>query len=118
MAELAHAYVALRVSTGGMRGDVRKALTGLEPEATKTGQSMGSKLSSGIGSVLKKTAVGVGVAGGAALAAGLTKGIGRLNSIEQAEAKLSGLGNSASDVGSIMDNALASVKGKIGRAHV
>ena len=111
MAELAHAYVAIRASTGGLRGDVRKALTGLEPEATKTGQSMGSKLSSGIGSVLKKSAVGVGVAGGAALAAGLTKGIGRLNSIEQAEAKLSGLGNSASDVGSIMDNALASVKG-------
>ena len=111
MAELAHAYVSLRVSTGGMRGDVRKALTGLEPEATKTGQSMGSKLSSGIGSVLKKSAVGVGVAGGAALAAGLTKGIGRLNSIEQAEAKLSGLGNSASDVGSIMDNALNAVRG-------
>ena len=111
MAELAHAYVAIRASTGGLRGDVRKALTGLEPEATKTGQSMGSKLSSGIGSVLKKSAVGVGVAGGAALAAGLTKGIGRLNSIEQAEAKLSGLGNSASDVGSIMDNALNSVRG-------
>ena len=111
MAELAHAYVAIRASTGGLRGDVRKALTGLEPEATKTGQSMGSKLSSGIGSVLKKSAVGVGVAGGAALAAGLTKGIGRLNSIEQAEAKLSGLGNSASDVGSIMDNALNAVRG-------
>ena len=111
MAELAHAYVAIRASTGGLRGDVRKALTGLEPEATKTGQSMGSKLSSGIGSVLKKSAVGVGVAGGAALAAGLTKGIGRLNSIEQAEAKLSGLGNSASDVGAIMDNALNSVRG-------
>lgn len=111
MAELAHAYVSLRVSTGGMQGDVRKALTGIENDAQKTGQSMGSKISSGIGSVLKKTAVGVGVAGGAALAAGLTKGIGRLNSIEQAQSKLTGLGNSASDVGGIMENALAAVKG-------
>ena len=111
MAELAHAYVSLRVSTGGMQGDVRKALTGIEGDAQKTGQSMGSKISSGIGSVLKKTAVGVGVAGGAALAAGLTKGIGRLNSIEQAQSKLTGLGNSASDVGGIMENALAAVKG-------
>ena len=111
MAELATAWVSLRVSTQGMQGQVRKELTGIEADAQKTGQSMGSKISSGIGTALKRTAVGVGVAGGAALAAGLTKGIGRLNSIEQAEAKLSGLGNSASDVGSIMDNALNSVRG-------
>lgn len=111
MAELATAWVSLRVSTQGMRGQVRKELTGIEADAQKTGQSMGSKISSGIGTALKRTAVGVGVAGGAALAAGLTKGIGRLNSIEQAEAKLSGLGNSASDVGSIMENALDAVRG-------
>lgn len=111
MAELATAWVSLRVSTQGMRGDVNKALQGVEADSQKTGQSMGQKMSSGIGSVLKKTAVGVGVAGGAALAAGLTKGIGRLNSIEQAEAKLSGLGNSASDVGSILENALTAVRG-------
>ena len=111
MTELGVAYVSIRASTGGLKTDARKALQGIEADATKTGQSMGSKLSSGIGSVLKKSAVGVGVAGGAALAAGLTKGIGRLNSIDQAEAKLSGLGNSASDVGAIMDNALNSVRG-------
>ena len=111
MAELAHAYVSIRASTGGMQGDVRKALTGIESQAGKTGQSMGQKLSSGIGSALKKTAVGVGVAGGAALAAGLTKGIGRLTGIENAEASLRGLGHSASNVEGIMDNALASVKG-------
>ena len=111
MAELAHAYVSIRASTGGMQGDVRKALTGIESQANKTGQSMGQKLSSGIASALKKTAVGVGVAGGAAIAAGLTKGIGRLSAIEQAEAKLSGLGNSAKDVEGIMTNALASVRG-------
>lgn len=111
MAELATAWVSLRVSTQGMQGQVRKELTGIEADAQKTGQNMGSKLSSGIGSVLKKTAVGVGVAGGAALAAGLARGVGRLNSLDQAESKLLGLGNSASDVGSIMENALNSVKG-------
>ena len=111
MSELAHAYVSIRASTGGMKGDVRKALTGIEADAGKTGQSMGQKLSSGMGTVLKKTAVGVGVAGGAALAAGLTKGIGRLTGIENAEASLRGLGHSASNVEGIMDNALASVKG-------
>lgn len=111
MAELAHAYVSLRISTQGMGQDVKKALTGIEGDAGKTGRSMGQKLSSGMGSVLKKSAIGVGVASGAALAAGLTKGVGRLNSIEQAESKLTGLGNSASNVGGIMENALASVKG-------
>ena len=111
MAELAHAYVSLRISTQGMGQDVRKALTGIESDAAKTGQSMGGKISSGIGSVLKKSAIGVGVAGGAALAAGLHKGIGRLSAIETAEAKLSGLGNSAADVGNILDVALSAVKG-------
>ena len=111
MAELAHAYVSIRASTGGMQGDVRKALTGIESQAGKTGQNMGQKLSAGIGSALKKTAVGVGVTAGAAIAAGLTKGVGRLAAIENAEAKLTGLGNSAKDVEGIMSNALASVKG-------
>jgi len=41
----------------------------------------------------------------------LTLGFGRLQSIEQAEAKLTGLGHSADGVTAIMDSALASVKG-------
>ena len=41
----------------------------------------------------------------------LTLGFGRLQSIEQAEAKLVGLGHSAESVTGIMDSALASVKG-------
>ncbi|HIY65345.1 MAG TPA: tape measure protein, partial [Candidatus Agrococcus pullicola] len=111
MAELATAWVSLRISSQGARQDVTRALQGIESDAQKTGQNMGSKISSGIGSVLKKSAIGVGVAGGAALAAGLTKGIGRLSAIETAEAKLSGLGNSAADVGNILDVALSSVRG-------
>src|SRR5690625_1588992 len=111
MAELAHAYVSLRVSTGGMQGDVRKALTGIEADAQKTGQSMGSRLSSGIGRTLKRGVQATGLAAGAALGAALTKGVGRLTGIENAEASLRGLGHSASNVEGIMDNALTSVKG-------
>ena len=109
--ELAHAYVSILPETKAIAPGVAKALTGVEKTADKSGKSMGSKLSTGMGSVLKKSAVGVGAAAGAALGAGLTKGIGRLNSIEQAEAKLKGLGHSAQSVGGIMENSLAAVKG-------
>lgn len=109
--ELAHAYVSILPETKAIAPGVAKALTGVEKQADKSGKSIGSKLSTGMGLVLKKSAVGVGAAAGAALGAGLTKGIGRLNSIEQAEAKLKGLGHSAQSVGGIMENSLAAVKG-------
>ncbi|PZP03571.1 MAG: hypothetical protein DI609_00840, partial [Corynebacterium urealyticum] len=51
------------------------------------------------------------VAAGGFIGAGLAKGMGRLTAIENAQAKLTGLGNSSRDVSVIMDNALASVKG-------
>lgn len=109
--EIAAAYISIIPETSKIAPGINKAMGGAEKSASKSGESMGQKLSSGMGSALKKSAVGVGVAAGAAIGAGLTKGIGRLNGIEQAEAKLRGLGHSASSVGSIMDNALASVKG-------
>lgn len=109
--ELAHAYVSILPETSKIAPGVAKALGGAEKTADKSGKSMGQKLSTGMGGVLKKSAVGVGAAAGAALGAGLTKGIGRLNSIEQAEAKLKGLGHSAQSVGGIMENSLAAVKG-------
>lgn len=109
--EIAAAYISIIPETSKIAPGINKAMGGAEKSASKSGESMGQKLSSGMGSALKKSAVGVGVAAGAAIGAGLTKGVGRLNGIEQAEAKLRGLGHSASSVGSIMDNALASVKG-------
>lgn len=109
--EIAAAYISIIPETSKIAPGITKAMGGAEKSASKSGESMGQKLSSGMGSALKKSAVGVGVAAGAAIGAGLTKGVGRLNGIEQAEAKLRGLGHSASSVGSIMDNALASVKG-------
>lgn len=41
----------------------------------------------------------------------LAKGFSRLSDIDQAEAKLTGLGHSTADVSAIMDDAMASVKG-------
>lgn len=68
---------------------------------------MGGKLWGG----LKAGAVGAGVAIGGILTGSIVKGFNRLKDIENAEAKLSGLGHSAGDVQKIMDNALAAVKG-------
>src|SRR5690606_39953291 len=79
--------------------------------AEKSGRSAGRRLAGALGSTLKKTAVGVGAVAGAALSASLVKGFGRLTAIEEAQAKLAGLGHSAESVRTIMDNALASVKG-------
>lgn len=60
---------------------------------------------------LKGAAVGAGAAVGTLFGAALAKGFQRLSSIEEAEAKLSGLGNSAKTVTEVMENALDAVKG-------
>ena len=61
--------------------------------------------------IAKTSMIAAGTAAGGLFAASLAKGWGRLTSIEDAQAKLKGLGHSAEDVTAIMDNALASVKG-------
>lgn len=111
MAELGVGYISILPETSGITPGIAKALKASEGAADSTGDSMGSKISSKLGGALKKGAIGAGVSAGGVLAASITKGLGRLNSIEQAEAKLKGLGNSTQQVGSIMENALASVNG-------
>ncbi|MGH8878471.1 MAG: phage tail protein, partial [Stackebrandtia sp.] len=69
------------------------------------------KASGALGKVFKRSVVGVGLAAGGALGTALFKGWQRLSAIEDAQAKLKGLGHSAGSVQKIMDNALASVKG-------
>ena len=87
---------------------IEKELAGVGDRAgSGKGNGLGGKLWGG----LKKSAVGAGVAIGGVLAGSVAKGFQRLSAIEQAEAKLSGLGHSAESVESIMTNALASVKG-------
>jgi len=64
-------------------------------KASFLGNAASSALTSGIG----------------AIKSGLESGFGRLQSIDQATAKLTGLGNSANTTKTILNNALASVKG-------
>lgn len=74
----------------------------------------GSKLAAGArkaGKVITNGLKAAGTAGAAALGVALYKGFQRLSGIDQAEAKLRGLGHTSQAVGGIMDNALASVKG-------
>ncbi|MCZ4325667.1 tape measure protein [Brachybacterium paraconglomeratum] len=73
--------------------------------------SAAGTVASTLGRVLKGGAVVGGTAAVAGLGYTLSKGFGRLSSIENAESKLKGLGHSAGNVESIMNNALASVKG-------
>lgn len=105
--ELATAYVTLTTSTRGMGRDVVKQFGQIESSAAKTGASAGEKLKSGLTTAAK--VAGTAVAG--LVGAALVKGWGRLTAIENAQAKLKGLGHDAGSVQAIMDNALASVKG-------
>lgn len=111
MAELAVGHVSIVADTSKLPGQIKKSLRGASGYGSDVGNSIGSKISSGIGKTLKAGVAGVGVAAGGALAGSITKGLGRLTGIETAQAKLKGLGNNAKDVDAIMDNALASVKG-------
>lgn len=67
-------------------------------------------LRSAIETPLKGMGIGL-LSVGAVAGAALIKGFQRLNAIDQAKAKLIGLGNSAKDVEAIMKNALNSVRG-------
>lgn len=111
MAELGVGYISIIPETSKVTPEIAKALGAAEGQAESKGQSMGGKLASGIGKTLKIGAASAGVAAGGFIGAGLAKGMGRLTAIENAQAKLTGLGNSSRDVSVIMDNALASVKG-------
>ena len=105
---LGSAYIQVVPTTKGFGKDIERELSGVGARAgSSKGNSLGGKLWGG----LKAGAVGAGVAIGGVLSGSVVKGFRRLTAIEDAEAKLRGLGNSAEDVQAIMDNALAAVKG-------
>lgn len=108
---LATAYVEIIPSAKGIGSSITKELGGVVPQANSAGQKIGSKLSDGIKSTLKKGALGAGAAAGAVLGRALQKGFGRLNAIEQARAKLSTLADSAADVDAAMDSVTKAVTG-------
>lgn len=78
------------------------------------GKTFGGRLASALGTIAKPIAIAGGLAfAGIGTAAGvaLTKGLDRSLSIQDATAKLTGLGHSGESVQTIMDSALASVRG-------
>lgn len=113
MAELATGYVSIVAQTGSMQRDIQKALSGVGSMGDSAGQSIGSRLSSGISKTLKVGVVGAGAAVGATLAGAITKGFGRLQAFDQAEAKFRGLGKSAEEITTIMDGVNDAVSGTV-----
>lgn len=108
--ESAVAYVSIVVSAKSVGKQIEKEIN---PDAvgTSVGNRVGSNLSQAIGKTLQAGATTVVAAGAAAIGAALVKGFNRLTAIDQATAKLKGLGNSAGDITKIMDNALSAVRG-------
>lgn len=110
--EVASAYVTLMPSAKGFGKRAESLMNGeLGSTGEKQGRGIGSRLASGMGKTLKVGAVGVAAAAGGLAATALAKGFTRLQGIEQAESKLTGLGHSAESVAKIMENATAAVTG-------
>lgn len=74
-------------------------------------QGIGARVASGMRKGLIGGVAAVGAAAGGALSASLFKGFDRLKNIENAQAKLLGLGHSAETVKAIMNDALGAVQG-------
>ena len=79
--------------------------------AKKAVSGLGDGIAGAAAKFTKFTAAAAGTAVVGTIGTSLYKGFQRLDSIDQATAKLEALGNSSGDVSKIMDNALASVKG-------
>jgi len=112
MANVGYATLTIIPSAKGFAS----ALAGeVDPAAKSTGEKASGSLLSTIGGgaikVGKIAAGAVAAVGGIVGALSIKGGIARQLQIEDAQAKLTGLGHSTTAVQSIMDNALASVKG-------
>lgn len=110
------ALTGLMGSLGGrvtqLNNSFRNALGGISFDALiQRGEAAGRQAGHMITTGLKTGVAAAGTAVAGIIGTSLIKGFNRLSAIENAEAKLSGLGNSAEDVSSIMSNALAAVKG-------
>lgn len=110
--ELGVAYLSLVADTKQLAPSVRKAMGGVEKESKESGNR------SALGFAATWAKRGAKVLGGAAIAGvgsvagvAITKGFNRALQLQDAEAKLSGLGHSGAATAKIMDSALAAVKG-------
>lgn len=111
-AEIAKAWVSIIPSAKGMGKGIESELGGIgETGGKKASKSFIGGMGGVIGGVGKIALGAVGVVGGALAGMAIAGGVSRALNIEEAQAKLSGLGHSAKAVEGIMANASASVKG-------
>jgi tape measure domain-containing protein len=94
-----------------IRADASRVPQDIEQQARPQTQKAGLGLASALGAGLKRGAVVAGAAVAGILAYSITKGFQRLAAIDQARAKLTGLGHDAKTVEKVMKNALNSVRG-------
>lgn len=111
--ELAAVYVPITPSLKGAAAQIQKELGGVDVAGVgkRVGTSFGGQIIGAVGSAVKVGAVAVGTTIAAGVGTALVKGFQRLNAIDTARAKLTGLGNDAGTVSVVMENALASVRG-------
>lgn len=106
--EIASAYVTLLPSMKGFGKNISKEMDSLGAAHGKGyGNSFASSVKKWGGRALKGAALSIGTLVGGAVVAGINRSM----KIEDAQAKLTGLGHSAETVTKIMENALSSVKG-------
>ena len=106
-------YLGLVPTVAGFDRNLTRELSGarIRGISKSAGGGIGNHIVSGMTKTLKVGALAAGGAVAGILGTSIYKGFERLTSIENAEAKLRGLGNSAEATSKVMDNALASVKG-------
>ncbi len=105
--EVGVAYVTLLPSGKGFG----KSVEGQMDAALGTTEKKASGFFSRLGTGIKRVGIGVAALGGTVAAIALGGGISRALNIEDAQAKLKGLGHDTQSVETIMTNALAAVKG-------
>lgn len=110
-AEIANAYVAITTRAPGIKKDLEKSIGGASSGVEKSGRSLGSSLMKGMKVTALAGAAAVGGAIVGTIGVSLAKGFQRLKGIDNATAKMKGLGFSAEETQGLMDNALESVKG-------
>jgi tape measure domain-containing protein len=105
---IAEAYVQIIPSTEGF---AKKIQQDTEKPAEQAGKEFGGTFGKALSGIVSTAIVATATVAIGGLSLALTKGFSRLTNIENATAKLEGLGHSADSVKIIMDSALASVLG-------
>ncbi|GAA4758779.1 tape measure protein [Gordonia alkaliphila] len=112
------AYVEVVPSLKGFHKPVKQAMGDIGTEADKAGRDSGSrfsnafgKMTGGLGKAIKWGGVGAAAAAGGIAAKAFVGGFNRLNNMDQAEAKLKGLGRSSAEITSIMGSVSTAVDG-------